>query len=225
MLVAGSVAGLSATVPQELRAAARWLTDAERHLGIEWDELHVWWPSEEELAKLRFLAALRDPGLMKKHFRGGDLDLWRLSGFEGQGNPRRRPDPAEELSRVTEEALVQSGKYRGGGRMDQGLRQCVEHYQATVERNLVVPMMRDALRLEDPVARGLGVHAANLTREVYSALPAMHRSARFCLESRETTVRIDAAEAARQKEFAAISREMLAVFREYRRAREEGRPW
>ena len=73
-LVAGSISALTAKIPSQLRAVARHLADAERHLKFSWQGIQIWYPTRQVLANLRYRRRLRLAG----------SSAWPLADAAGQ---------------------------------------------------------------------------------------------------------------------------------------------
>ncbi|MCA9114034.1 MAG: hypothetical protein KDA79_03045 [Planctomycetaceae bacterium] len=160
VLVGWSPAEPSLDQPTGLGAVREHFTLLDRHLGVSVVE-HVaaWHPSAEELQALLFrLRHGEIEDVQRGLFESAEsaLSLWRWQGSMALllGSPT---DYATAVSLVHE--------FCRGGRSDESLRRKAwEKFEAALERDVVEPLIRDALAERDPSRREAMLARAEIAR-------------------------------------------------------------
>ncbi len=169
--------GLNQEINRDFCRVAASLTEAQQFLDMQLDDVHVWWPTEEQVAALRFLCELRRPQLIRAAILDND-EHYALSNFRDPSSPPPRRPTRPGLA-ATLDALIdlEAGKANGGGAAER-VKEVRKTYEETVNRDLLRPMLEAALRERDPVRANLQACAAHLFRNIHLAAPGLNATLR-----------------------------------------------
>lgn len=169
ILVGWSVARLSASTPNGLKAIASLLGGAGRLFGFDTSRILVWKPTKTHLERIRFAVALRDFSLLREgiadsvnaSLRPIDHLVDDQAGLPaGEAFLRARHCLTEELRREQEIGQL---SYRIPG--------LVDVYGRAYERAILDPLVREAATADSPLDRAVSLAAADLMREIHNASP------------------------------------------------------
>lgn len=156
-------------VPAQVRAVARHLAAAEKSLGICWDGLYVWWPTDEELQSLDYRRRLKDAALVREFFRDPE-SLFPVSEF---GRPDALPAREKPFAAVFDElvAAIRDCHYGRLQLSDERLQQRLTEYHRWVDDMTFAPLVNFAIDCGDPRVRALRMQQAHLTRILQRLMP------------------------------------------------------
>jgi hypothetical protein len=172
VLVAASLTRATAEIPGDLINAALHLAGAERHLGLHFPQVQVWYPTSQELDCLEYCRRVHLPEALRDFFHDKEREYHPLAAFQ-EGRPPALPTSADryhgllnELRRVAQEPYAED--YQQTKR-----RTARVSFHGFVERHFVRPAVEQAMKTDDPQERILLVQLADDTRQYYRIMAAI----------------------------------------------------
>jgi hypothetical protein len=170
-LVAGSLIGINAERPAELTSVAERIDGLIEHLGFRGPrDIKIWWPNPAELAGLAYRMNLREPQLLQQFFRRTNWFTYDVHSFvEGKTPRRRSPSPSIliALNRILEHPRRETAHVNHR-------REALGEFRRHLERDLVRPLLEEALAVPDPRRRALAFQLGNTFRELLALMPEIH---------------------------------------------------
>ncbi|MFH1267445.1 MAG: hypothetical protein ABIK89_17110 [Planctomycetota bacterium] len=173
LLVAGSLARLTADVPEALAPVARGLTAATVHLGFEWQGISVWHPTADELATIDYRRKILAAKAVRR-FVLNRQTAFPLKAFLEPGPPKVQTPAKPSLARMYLDQLDRLNRDpRDPGADPEEDRR---RYEELVDRLFVRPLLDRALETKDLDDRALSTHAAMLARVYHQIAPQLFAS-------------------------------------------------
>ena len=170
ILVDWDPVAIRATQFPEIRRAADFLADAERHLRVDTSCCGVWSPEESELEKYRFCRNVGDRSAARETLvESMDLSTYTVSAYADEDFiSRKRPEDFAEAYIELERCIAAAERDSTARRR---LREAEETFASFVETDLVQPMREQYLNSSDPLQRILGCTAAEATGSLHRQAP------------------------------------------------------
>lgn len=170
ILVAWEAATLEIRLPPGVVPVAQFLASAERYLGIDFSAFGVWSPSERDLEALQFCIRHGND----EQIRAAVLQSIEQSTFElfhvldGHVGPRPIAEgyatAQAELRRCLDARTDDAAR-------DERLARAIAQHQSLVERDLVLPLVDQAIIVPDALLRNMTITAANVFRTIHRHAP------------------------------------------------------
>ena len=169
-------------VHEKIKDVAEYIDSAKRSLGISFQSLLAWMPSQEEQNKLMFLRQMRSADILRQHFcKSKEFfpveHILRLGGSRVSGQSLTKA--LSELV-VARDDVVRSG-YGTGEKNPRDARERLElaekDYSSLVDEILLDPLMKSALEVNDPRSRVLKIQLAHVVQRFHQKLPEMDLNA------------------------------------------------
>jgi hypothetical protein len=139
------------------------LGEAQEHLDLEWLNIAVLWPTEDERRELQYLVRHRAREEIVS-FLLAKRALYSVEDFADPNAPPRRRGPSQDLitaRRTLMEALAQDDL--GELRQEQ-IRRAKDDCRRMVDRQLVQPLLDQGLASRDPIVRNKMAALAEVAR-------------------------------------------------------------
>ena len=173
MLVAGTIASISAEITEALTAVARHLAGAETHLGFRWEGISAWHPAQAELDNILYRRQLGSARALRSFF-GKYLGNHRLQAFEHPGPPSvPNPTPGEIYFDLLEKLKARP---RGPSSCMTDPDAVRRSYDSFVDEHFVRPLFEKAMQSRDPADRALYAEMAGIARLYHRVMPAVFDS-------------------------------------------------
>ena len=166
----------------EATSAMQRLFNAQHHLRVNWDQLYVWWPTDEEIADLEFRRRLSDVELIHEFFR----NLESLRSIKGFFEFLRRDRHKDPLVQRLEDLLIAEDEARDHPEMSLYRKKketALGKYAEQVDRATFTPLVQSAMNSNDLRIRSLRLQLAHVSRLVHMGMPSLHSAQAHRLRS------------------------------------------
>ena len=172
-ILAGSLSSATSGVSEHLCQVARRVGGAKKHLKMNFPGLSVWWPSVEELDGLCYFRELRDPAAMRNFLRQ-EHETYEIEEFMIRNQPPVRRHLRENLCSCTDDLLQTQRNTQLGTQSAKEQRRVKRKYDETLEREVIRPLIEEAMAATNPKICALELMFANMSREMLSLMPEVH---------------------------------------------------
>jgi len=172
VLLAYDLVSGRAIIPVEILAAARYLAAAEKSLGISWDGLYVWWPTDEELQNLNFRRQLADATIVRDFFRD-PRSLYPVSNF---ANPDVLPKREKAFVAIFDDLVeaITDIRTEWSQRSQELVWQKRSEHSRWIDDQLFEPLIETAIDCEDLRIGALRMQQAHVTRILNRMMPDIY---------------------------------------------------
>lgn len=157
----------------ETLCALQRLFNAEQYLKIRFDQLCVWWPTDDEIRDLEFRRGMSDVGLIKDFF----CNLKSLYTIENFRKFLRRERNTDPFVRSLENLLSAQGEAQEHSEMRyyrEKNEAAFAKYEEQVDQNCFKPLVESAMNSNDLRIRNLRLNQAHVSRLIQLGMPSIY---------------------------------------------------
>jgi len=173
----------------ETLGALQRLFNAQQYLDVDFDQLYVWWPTDDEILDLEFRCRMSDVGLIKDFFCNLE-SLYTIEGFYEFLRRGRNTDP---LVKSLENLLIAYDKAQDYPEMSLYRTKkatALPKYSEQVDRTIFEPLVESAMSSNDLRIRNLRLQLAHVSRMIQLGMPSTYSA----LAHRQESINADETE-------------------------------